>query len=45
MVKSRTDEDKRHGDAEGEEVPTQGFVVLAVTFTKPGDAWINIVFA
>lgn len=40
----RTNEDEGQSDDEGQDVATQRLVVLAVTFGKVAQAWVDVVF-
>lgn len=40
-----TNEDEGQSDAKGQDVATQGLVVLAVTFGKDAQARVDVVFA
>lgn len=41
----RTNEDEGQSDAKGQDVATQGLIVLAVTFGKDAQAGVDVVFA
>lgn len=40
-----TNKDKCQSDEKGENVASQGLVVLAKALAEPANSWVNIVFA